>query len=110
MIYSVWNQPSRQYDYYRCTKLQKKANTPKPTHLLRSAKLGLTVNQAAWPLPKDAIRIGSGPYARGRVASLSGSPMGAFDLDTNLVGFVGLGLAAFLLWKSGFLAPKTKRR
>jgi len=34
--------------------------------------------------------------------------MGAFDLDTNLVTIAGFGLAAFVLWKSGFLSPKKR--
>jgi hypothetical protein len=108
MIYSVWNQTTRQYDYYRSRNTQHTANTPKPTHL-KHRKMGATVNQAAWPLPAGAVRVGSGPYAKGRIASLSrGGAMGAFDLDTNFVMIAGLGLAAIVLFKSGFLSPKKR--
>lgn len=98
MIYSVWNQGKGSYDYYQSPDVQYKANTPKPSHL-RATKLGLTVNQAAWPLPGGSRMVGSGPYAKGRIASLAGDSA----MDSNVVGIIGLGIVAFLLWKSGFL-------
>ena len=103
MIYSVWNQGARAYDYYESPELQKTLNTPIPSHI-PSKDMGATVAQAAWPLPASARKVGSGEFAKGRVASRSASsPLGAISMDANTIGILGLGLAAFLLWKSGFL-------
>jgi hypothetical protein len=90
MIYSVWNQAARQYDYYETSTVQKGANTPAPSHI-RAKPLGATIDQAAWPLPAGARKVGSG------------ESLGAFTMDQNTFAMVGLGLAAFLLWKSGYL-------
>jgi hypothetical protein len=104
VIYSVWNQGARQYDYYDTSVVQKTANTPSPSHI-RSGPLGATIDQAAWPLPSSARKVGSGKAAKGRIASRSGNllSLGAINMDTNTIAMVGLGLAAFLLWRSGFL-------
>lgn len=103
MIYSVWNQGSRSYDYYENSDVQKSANTPMPSHIA-SPPLGATIDQAAWPLPPNAVKIGSGEFAKGRVASRGGNllPMGAFNMDSNTAVMIGLGVAAYLLWKNGF--------
>ena len=104
MIYSVWNQGARSYDYYENGDVQKSANTPIPSHI-SSPMLGATIDQAAWPLPPNAVKVGSGEFAKGRVASRGGNllSMGAFSMDTNTVAMIGLGVAAYFLWKSGFL-------
>ena len=102
MIYSVCNQGARQYDYYRTAELQETANTPAPKHI-RATKLGATVEQAAWPLPASAQKVGSGEYAQGRIASNKAVALVGFTMDTNMIGFLGFGLAAFLLWRSGYL-------
>lgn len=85
MIYSVWNQGRGLYDYFQTSEVQDVANAPRPTHL-RSTKLGLTPTQAAWPLPAGAKRIGSGEFARGRVASTGGGQTGLGDF--GVVGFL----------------------
>lgn len=98
MIYSVWNQGARQYDYYEAPGEQAKVNTPSPKHL-RPSKLGLTVTQAAWPLPMSAVRRGSGPLARGRIASRGGGvALGGFDLMDPT--FLLLLAGGFLFWRS----------
>lgn len=105
MIYSVWNQGARQYDYYESPEVQQELNTPMPNHI-RQKELGATVDQASWPLPISARKVGSGEFAKGRVASRNGgagAPLGAINMDTNTVAMMGFGLAAFLLWRSGFL-------
>lgn len=104
MIYSVWNQGARVYDYYEAPTVQNSANTPVPKHI-RAKPLGATIDQAAWPLPSTAKLIGRGKLARGRIASHRGSgvTLGAISMDTNTIGMIGLGVAAFLLWKNGFL-------
>jgi hypothetical protein len=104
MIYSVWNQGTRQYDYYRTTNVQNGANTPSPSHI-RTKPLGSTIDQALWPLPTSSKKIGSGEFAKGRIASRQGGilSLGAIQMDANTVGMLGFGVAAFFLWKSGFL-------
>lgn len=104
MIHSVWNQSTRKYDYYETAVVQKTANTPSPKHI-RSGSLGATIDQAAWPLPSSARKVGSGEFAKGRVASRSGNllSLGSINMDTNTMAMLGLGFAALVLWKSGFL-------
>ena len=102
MLYSVWNQGLRKYDYYRTPELEKSVNTPKPKHI-GSSQLGATAEQAAWPLPSSAVKIGSGPLAKGRIAVRKAYALGGFTMDSNTIGMIGLGIAAFVLWKSGFL-------
>ena len=104
MIYSVWNQGAHKYDYFETATVQKGANTPAPSHI-RAEPLGATIDQAAWPLPSSARKIGSGEFAKGRIASRGGDllSLGLFNMDTNTVGMIGFGVAAYLLWKSGYL-------
>jgi hypothetical protein len=94
MTYSVWNQGANRYDYYEAGGARREYNEETPKHL-RHARLGASPEQAAWPLPAGARRVGSGSIARGRIASRA---LGAFD-DTSLTKIVLLGLAAFLAWK-----------
>lgn len=103
MIYSVWNQGTVAYDYYETPEVQKVLNTPPPRHIPAKDK-GATVDQAAWPLPVSARRIGSGDFAKGRVASrkTNGAPLGSINMDSSTIGILGLGIAAFVLWRNGF--------
>lgn len=101
MIYSVWHQGLKKYEYYRTPELQNTVNTPAPAHI-RGTKFGATVEQAAWPLPPSAVKFGSGEMARGRIASHRATALGAFTMDTSTIGLIGLGIATFVLWKSGF--------
>lgn len=105
MIYSVWNQGTNAFDYYEGPSVQKTLNTPVPNHIPHK-DLGATIEQSSWPLPSSARKVGSGEMAKGRVASKRGGfgpSLGDFSMDTNTVGLIGFGLAAFLLWRSGFL-------
>ena len=106
MIYSVWNQAARRYDYFETSEPASTVNAPPPKHL-RPAKLGLTPTQASWPLPASARAVGSGPEARGRVAhrrggELAGVTDSAFGLVSSPAGFLvalGLGYAAWRIYK-----------
>jgi hypothetical protein len=104
MIYSVWNQPARKFDYFETTQQQLGANTPSPKHISAS-NMGVPIDHAGWPLPPGARKVGSGDQAKGRVASNPRAPragLGAIPVNTATIGLIGLGLAAFFLWKSGF--------
>ncbi len=100
MIYSIWNQGRGVYDYYQTPEVQDGANAPKPRHL-RATQLGMVPARAAWPLPAGATKIGSGEFARGRVAGTGGvmalSGFGLEDLFRPSV--IGLALVAWFIWK-----------
>lgn len=66
MLYSVWNQGRGGFDYFEDGRLEDKANVPKPA--IAARPLGSTVDQAGWPLPAGARRVGFGADAIGRVA------------------------------------------
>lgn len=107
MIYSVWNQGRRAYDYFEDDRLEKSANVPPPAHLTNRA-LGSTVEQASWPLPAGARPIGSGLHAVGRVA-IAGGRAALGDLaEPGLVKAGLLLLAGALLIK--FAVPRKRRR
>lgn len=92
MRYSVWNPERRSYDYYE-------AQGDAATHAgapprAASSALGATPEQAAWPLPEDARKVGSGDLPQGRIASLYG---GSFRLDIPQAFF--WGVAGYLLYR-----------
>lgn len=91
MRYSVWNQGAKQYDYFETPEVVAKANAPKPS--LPTGKIGVTPEQAAWPLPKDAKRVGQGPLPQGRIAS----PEGARGIGP--LGYAVLGGLGYALWR-----------
>lgn len=101
-IFSVWNQPAGMYDYYRSSQAQLKANTPKPNHL-KPTKLGLTVNQAAWPLPAGAKKIGRGQYPHGRIATLSREPLGVLPDLSSPMTWIAAGAIAYFAIKQGWI-------
>jgi len=97
MIYSVWDHANRVYDYYRTPDTSAETSAPKPSHLKQST-LGLSPDQAAWPLPSSARKVGSGKYPKGFVASKNGGSGLGFlpELNThNLVLYGALGFAAW---------------
>lgn len=99
MQWSVWNVGSGVYDYYEDAREPASVNAPAPTHLVHRT-LGSTIEQAAWPLPADAKKVGSGPDAIGRVASLKrGGALGEVSLQSPLVRAGALVGAAILLYK-----------
>lgn len=93
MTYSVWN-PAGHFDYYESGEPKREYNEVAPNHL-RPSRLGMTPEQAAWPLPAGVKHVGSGSVAQGRIASQA---LGAFD-DTGLTKIALFGFAAFLVWK-----------
>lgn len=96
MIYSVWNPRARRYDYYRTSEVGTvHAGTP---HHIGGGQLGATPDEAAWPLPPGAVKIGSGELARGRVATLGGFRAG--QIPTIAVTILA-AMAGWYIWKRG---------
>ena len=98
MIYSVWNQGARRFDYFETREENGKANAEPPSHL-RPGKLGVTMQQAAWPLPVGAQPIGSGSYAQGMIAAPRDGAMAVGDvaLPSSAMWLVlGIGAAAII--------------
>ncbi len=95
MRYSVYNVDSKLYDYFE-------GPGPSGTHakappVRTGSKLGPAPEQAAWPLPMSAKRVGSGPLAQGRIATTTpGLGLGDFGPSG---GIVGLGIAAYVAWR-----------
>jgi hypothetical protein len=97
--YSVYDWNRQVYDYYQ-------GSGPKGTHAGSPPKayfksaLGATPEQAAWKLPGDAVKVGSGVLPRGRIASTgAGSALGGVDLATG--GKIAIALAiAYAAWKA----------
>jgi hypothetical protein len=102
MIYSVWNQGKELYDYYESPEVNNKLNTPKPKHL-KNKPFGLTVTQAAWPLPSNARYVGSGDIAKGKIASRPGA-LGAFEGSGSMMPLLLLAGVAVILWKTKALS------
>jgi len=93
MIYSVWNQSKKAYDYYATQNGNDKVNSPAPKHI-PNKKLGATLQQAAWPLPSNARLIGSGDIAKGRVAQRRGLA----GLGDSTGGIPTVVWGALLVW------------
>jgi hypothetical protein len=99
MIYSAWDHAERRYDYYRTPEKSARTQAPKPSHL-RSQSLGMTPEQAAWPLPASARLVGHGKYPKGMIASSQSAGMGLgsfLSLDLTFSNLMLLGLVGFLL-------------
>ncbi len=99
MTYSVWNQGDGLFDYYETATPQREVNVEPPTHLRGGRQMGATPEEAAWPLPAAAKRVGQGPLARGRIATSHRRALGAFAMDSGLFTLGALGLGAFVVWK-----------
>ncbi len=104
MIYSVWNQAALAFDYFESPAQTKEASAPRPKHLRSCSTVGTHPEAAAWPLPSDARRVGSGPIPKGFVASRSSrsSGLGALGLlpfDLTGPNLVVLGVVAFLAYQ-----------
>lgn len=98
MTFSVWNNSTRAYDYYETPRSQP-ITMPVPHHLGHKT-LGVTPVQAAWPLPKAAVRRGAGPYPKGVIAAPAAAALGeALEGTRNWIIIGGLAVAAYLLWK-----------
>ena len=92
-IYSVWNQSTRRFDYYRGPG-SSATHAGKPSHVGQGS-MGATPEEAAWPLPPGAKKIGAGDHAVGRIAS-----MGGFGF-VQLPGYAIIGLVALTFWYMG---------
>lgn len=97
--YSVWNYGTRAYDYYQ-------APGGGGTHagsppVRSSSSLGASPEQAAWPLPVSATKIGSGRLPKGKIAvkTVGGIALAGVDLsDPVTVGAVIV--LSFIAWKN----------
>ena len=102
MLYSVWNQTQKGYDYYEAPdKADGVVNAPKPKHL-SSSVLGISPESASWPLPSNAKRVGFGRYPKGRVASSKGvlSGLGSFlGVSLTPLNILVLGALGYFAWK-----------
>lgn len=101
VIYSVYNYGTHGYDYFE-TVSDNVTHAPVPPKAKDPSSLGATADQAAWPLPSGARKVGSGPVARGRIASSARSVGlgGVGDLmDFNALDVVVAGVALWLMLK-----------
>jgi hypothetical protein len=100
-VYSVYDYDRQVYDYFEGSGPKgTHASSPPKTTFGKSA-LGATPEQAAWKLPADAHKIGSGILPRGRIASRNaGAALGSVDLATG--GKIAIAFAiAYAAWKAG---------
>lgn len=91
MKYSVWNNATRAYDYYEAqgaTTIH--AGAPPRA---ASSSLGATPDEAAWPLPADAVKTGSGELPQGRIASREGK---SIDV-TQAIFYAAVG---YIIWRA----------
>lgn len=70
-VFSVYNYDTRSYDYFEGRGPGGTHAGSPPVSSGRSA-LGATPEQAAWRVPPGAVKIGSGPLPRGRIATRGG--------------------------------------
>ncbi len=91
MKYSVWNNASRRYDYYQAQG-DARIHAGAPPRAA-TTELGATPEEAAWPLPSSAVKVGSGEVPEGRIASTVGG--GSFDLKQLLV----YGVIGYVAWR-----------
>lgn len=92
MRYSVWNNATRAYDYYEApgSSTVHAGAPPRPS----SSSLGATPEQAAWPLPANATKVGSGELPQGRIASREG---GRFTIDLpQSIFYAAIG---YVIWR-----------
>jgi hypothetical protein len=109
MIYSVWDHARREYDYYQTPNKNGATQAPKPGHLRNKGELGLTPEEAAWPLPANAVRVGGGKYAKGMIATSKGGLSGlGFIPDLSPMNLVLMGALGWVAWK--YVLPKRRRR
>lgn len=90
MIYSVWNGPRRQYDYFETGEVSP-THAPSPKHV-RGRGLGATPDEAGWPLPAGARPAGRGDLPRGRIATLGDSS------SSSAAPLAAIGVGLYVLW------------
>jgi hypothetical protein len=96
VTFSVWDPDHKRFDYYQTAEGVGARENPEPN--LPKREMGVSPEQAAWRLPSEARKVGSGDRVQGAVAARSG--LG----DTASVGgsvfkLLGLGLIAYGAWK-----------
>lgn len=93
MLYSVWDPAARRYNYFTAPGDDSVPPPAPPIHGRIAAQ------NAAWPLPKNAIQMGSGPVAKGMIASQHSTGMG--DAVTNSLATVAA--IAVIIYMAGKL-------
>ncbi len=97
-MYSVYDYGRRQYDYYQSDEVN---GTHAGAPPIRAHKqLGATPEQSAWLVPASAVKVGSGPFPKGRIAVPSGMSGVLGDVPASSAKVVVLGLAAYLIWRA----------
>jgi hypothetical protein len=92
MRFSVWNTANRNYDYFDAPGANS-AHAGAPPRASTS-ELGATPEQAAWPLPVAAVKVGSGEMPQGRIASFGDGASG-IDLQKSVL----YGMIGYLIWR-----------
>lgn len=101
MKYSVWNYDTKRYDYYQSAGASgTHAGTP-PRARGPKSDLGATPDQAAWPLPSGAQKVGSGASPQGRIASLGDTSDSGTPGSLALIAGAGVALWYFFVHKKG---------
>lgn len=96
MIYSIFNNGTRTYDYYDDGR-PSTATHQSPPGRLGPTSLGATPEEAAYRLPSGATKVGSGSLARGRIASLGGfTDMFSWPPSPGMLIAAGV---AYLAWR-----------
>jgi len=109
MRYSVWDPHKRVYDYYEATgKLSGGMFAPTP-RLPRGHKLGITPDEAAYPLPAGATLVGKGNLPVGLIASRNPRALSGIEPGNKMMTAAALLASAFLIWKYVLNAPPEKR-
>lgn len=98
MIYSVWDHARREYDYYQTPEKNGATQAPPPKHM-RHHRLGMTPEEAAWPLPSNAVRVGAGKYPKGHIA-VRKSGLGALGIipDLTPTNAILMGALGWMVW------------
>lgn len=97
-MFSVWDHANRVYKYYESPEASAATSAPKPAHL-RSATLGMSPEEAAWPLPSNAKFVGRGKYPRGQIASTQSSGNGLGMIDFTPGNMFLFGVVGFMTWR-----------
>lgn len=95
MKFSTWNSAARNYDYYDAPGTQGIHVGAPPR--VRGSDLGATPDQAAWRLPSNATRVGSGELPQGRIASLGDSSSITAPSMTTIAIVAAIG---YFAWKA----------
>ncbi len=89
--YSVYDFNRKTYDYY--TGPGPGGTHAGSPHMWSSNALGSTPEQASWKLPAGAVKVGSGPMPKGRIAT-SGVDLG------SAVPLLAVAVLAYVAWRN----------